>query len=211
MAKNIIITVNAKSSSVQLNTDILGVVGENLQGNFIVDFVGENFVQGSCWLETDLGAEKGYISLEASDERTYKAPIKSGVLKQYGTVEMQVRITQTAVADDIPIFKSDTFKLTVLPSINAMDEIPDEYPEWIDIANERLAQLDNYVPQRLSIFKETSGFRQQAYIYADDGKQGFRMSMESVKDLNTKIVCADSLETVDGEKITKDDYIYVKK
>ena len=76
------------------------------------------------------------------------------------------------------------------------------------IINER---LDNYVPQRLSPFKETSGFRQQAYIYADDGKQGFRMSMESVKDLNTKIVCADSLETVDGEKITKDDYIYVKK
>ena len=154
MAKNIIITVDAESTAVKLNTDILGVKGENLQGQFIVDFKGDGFVGGSCWLELKCGKEKGYIEL-ARDGNTYKAPIKSGVTKFYGTIEAQVRITQTAVEEDTPIFKSDTFTLRVLDSINAVDEITDEYPDWIDTANAKLAEIEQAIAEVKGITDKT--------------------------------------------------------
>lgn len=156
MAKNIIITVDAESRQVQTNTAILGVVGENLQGEFIVDFNGDGFIDGSCFLELKIGKQKGYVAL-TKENSTYKAPIKSGITQTAGVYEAQVRITSVAVDDDTPIFKSDTFELQVLESINAVDEIPDEYPEWIDIANAKLAEIDQAIA-------ETKGLTGRAYI-----------------------------------------------
>ncbi len=143
MAKNIIITVNARSNAVKVNTEIVGAVGENMQGLFIVDF--ENgFIDGACFLEIESVGEKGYIELSPSD-KTYKAPIKSGITKYNGNIKAQVRITQAEVDGEIPIFKSDTFNLNTLASINSLDEIPDEYPEWIDVANAKIAEINKAI------------------------------------------------------------------
>ena len=69
----------------------------------------------------------------------------------------------------------------------------------------------NCVPLRLSSMPETTGFRQGGQIYVDNGNSGFRMSMEAVKDLNTKIVTADTVDDVDMSKLAVGDYIYTNK
>lgn len=66
------------------------------------------------------------------------------------------------------------------------------------------------VPCRLALLPTTTGFRQGA-IYVDDGQKGFRMSMTALKDLNTKIITADSIADVDMDRLTVDDYIYERK
>ena len=144
MEKNIIITIDAQSNAVKVNTETVGAVGENLQGQFIVDFCGTDYISGACWLEIQSDGEKGYIELSPSG-KTYTAPIKSGITKYSGSIEAQVRITQAEVDGETPIFKSDTFNLNTLASINALDEIPDEYPEWIDVANAKLAELNKAI------------------------------------------------------------------
>lgn len=143
MAKNIIITVDAQSNAVKVSSRIVGAVGENMQGLFIVDFDG-GFVDGACFLEIESAGEKGYIELSQSG-KTYVAPIKSGITKYKGVIEAQVRITQTEASGEVPIFKSDKFNLNTLASINALDEIPDEYPEWIDIANAKIAEINKAI------------------------------------------------------------------
>ena len=146
MAKNIIITVNAQTNAVKVNTETVGVMGENLQGQFIVDFVGASFVVGSAWLEIDSGNEKGYIELTRTGN-TYSAPIKSGFTKRGGRLTAQVRITQEEVDGETPVFKSDIFYLKTLESINALEEIPDEYSEWIDVADAKLAEVDRVIKE----------------------------------------------------------------
>ena len=67
------------------------------------------------------------------------------------------------------------------------------------------------VPLRLSTLPTTTGFRQGGSVYVDDGQSGFRMSMIAMKELNTKIVTADSADNVDMSKLTIDDFIYERK
>lgn len=146
MAKNIIITVDARSNVVKVNTEIIGAIGENMQGLFIVEFCESEFISGSCWLEIESAGEKGYIELTQSGQ-TYVAPIKSGITKYRGTIEAQIRITQAAVGEEIPIFKSDKFNLNTLASINALEEIPDEYPQWINVANAKIAEINEAISE----------------------------------------------------------------
>lgn len=145
MAKNIVITIDAKSNAISVNSRTIGAVGENLQGQFIVEFKGTDYIQGACWLEINAGGEKMYVELSPTG-KTYVAPIKSGITKYKGRIEAQVRITSPGSADgDAPIYKSGIFELNTLDSINALNEIPDEYPEWIDIANAKLAELEQAI------------------------------------------------------------------
>lgn len=68
-----------------------------------------------------------------------------------------------------------------------------------------------YVPKRLSEFPETTGFRQRGSIYVDDGENSHRMSLTSVKALNTKIQCVDKKSDVDMSQLTVGDFICTKK
>lgn len=154
MAKNIVITIDAQSGIATVNRDIIGAVGENLQGQFIVEFKGTEHVAGICWLEIKNGVDKGYIELSPKG-RIYVAPIKSGITNYTGKIEAQVRITQSYADDEIPIFKSNVFSLKTLESINALEEIPDEYPDWITIVNAKLAEIDNIISQSGTMSKRT--------------------------------------------------------
>ena len=141
MRKDIIITANSKTSRVDLPTSRLGLNGENLQGNIIVKFSDE-FVNGNAILEIQRDDEKYYLTMQKENE-SYYLPILSSLLTNPTTIIMQVRITEGTSITDIPIWKSNKFYLKVEESINAEITIPEEYPEWIDIANSKLNQIDN--------------------------------------------------------------------
>ena len=145
--KDIFINIKNKTRQVAISNEVLGIIGENCQGNLVIDFAGD-FIDGVGWLEIQCGDTKGYVILtKDSTNKTYSLPIKSCLLTKAGEVKLQIRVTQNKVTDEVPIFKSDIFKLLVLDSINAVEEIPETYPEWIDIATAKIEALDSKVDE----------------------------------------------------------------
>lgn len=144
--KDIIINVKNRTRAVSLNSDILGVVGENLQGRFIIDFKNE-FIDGVCFLLCDMpNGESGYISMtKDATNKIYSAPIKSSMLTVAGNIQLQVKITENSVDDEIPIFKSKVFDMTVESAVNAQTVLPEDYPDWEDVANAKLAEIDQAI------------------------------------------------------------------
>lgn len=118
-----------KDHTVDFENGYAGLNKENLQGNIVFSF--EEFVPGAARIEVIIDDEKGYIELERVGQ-TYTLPIKSSLLKGSDIV-MQLVITQEAIDEEIPVWKSESFLLKVGYSINATTTIPDEYPSWIDI------------------------------------------------------------------------------
>lgn len=164
MAKNIVITVDAQSGAVVVNNDTIGAVGENLQGQFIVEFKEvTDYISGVCWLEIKNGEYKGYINLTPMG-KIYVAPIKSGITNCSGKIKAQIRITQSGEESDIPIFKSDVFNLKTLESINALEEIPDEYPEWIETANAKLAEIEGVNARLAELEKSIDNSGKRTYV-----------------------------------------------
>ena len=143
MAKNIIVSVNAADGSVYTNAKSLGINGENLEGQIIVEFINGDFVDGVASIEIERGDEKGFIEMTKDvDTKTYRLPIKSSLLSTVGEIKAQVTITQTKKGTEIPVFKSKIFTLTVGEAINATATIPEEYPTWLETANAKIAEMD---------------------------------------------------------------------
>ena len=186
MRKDIIITANSKTSRVDLPTSRLGLNGENLQGNIIVKFSDE-FVNGTAILEIQRDDEKYYLTMQKENE-SYYLPILSSLLTKATTIIMQIRITEGTSITDIPVWKSNKFYLKVEESINAEITIPEEYPEWIDIANAKLNEIDESIQEvdNIDIDVEKVGNISTVSVTKKDGTE--------------KIV-----EILDGEKGNKGD------
>lgn len=58
---------------------------------------------------------------------------------------MQLVITEGTDEEEIPVFKSNTFKLYCNSSINAEIEQPEEYAQWIEIANTKINELNEAI------------------------------------------------------------------
>lgn len=135
--KNIEIKIFKETRMVELNKFIIGNDGENLQGNLVFTF--DEFVDGQARLEYVIDGNKNYIVLEKVGE-TYQVPVLSVITKK-GQIDMQVVVTQGT--EDVAIFKSNLFYLTCNASINAEIEQPEEYMQWIEVANAKLNEIDN--------------------------------------------------------------------
>lgn len=150
--KDIIINIQNRTRAVTLNSDILGVVGENLQGRFIIDFEKE-FIHGACFLLCDMpNGESGYIPMDKdATNKIYTAPIKSSLLTVAGDIRLQVKITENSIDDEIPIFKSEVFTMTVESGIDAQTVTPEVYPDWETVANAKLAEVEKAIEQMNAI------------------------------------------------------------
>lgn len=134
--KDIVIKIDRKTSQVFLNKKVLGISGENLQGNLIFEFL-DDFVDGVAWLELETGQTKGYLAL-IKEDNSYKLPILSSLLANKGNITMQLRIAENEDANGIPIFKSNMFYLEVKEAINSIEEIKEQYPNWFDEVNKKI-------------------------------------------------------------------------
>lgn len=144
--KDIIATIKNTSRYVVVSNSIIGSVGENLQGNLIVDFSDE-FISGHCSLDCQLPDGKcGCLQMtQNATDKTYSIPIKSALLQSAGTILLQIRITETGQDGETPIFKSEIFELSVIESISATEELADEYEDWITFANKKLAEVEEAI------------------------------------------------------------------
>lgn len=138
--KDIIITTY-KDGAVYTEGANLGINNENLQGKLIFEFA-DDFVDGTAYLEFERKYETGYIPMTKVGN-TYEIEIKSSLLSEIGKINLQLRITEDSKPEGVPVFKSQVFSFEVLEAINATSTIPDEYPEWIDTANEKIKEMNN--------------------------------------------------------------------
>ena len=159
--KNIEVKVNRNTSMVYLENTILGNEGENLQGDIIFTFIND-FVDGQARLEYETEGEKRYLFL-TKERQTYKTPIKS-ILTKNGAINMQLVITEGVNEDEIPIFKSNVFYVVCNNSLNAEIEQPEEYPNWIEVANTKLNEFE----QGLVEIKTQSMYAKEQGDYAKE-------------------------------------------
>lgn len=140
--RNINILIN-EDHSVSFENDYAGLNKENLQGNIVFSF--KDFVDGEARAEIIIGDEDGYILLEKVGE-TYTMPIKSSLLTS-DFIIMQLVIDQPQQGEEYPVWKSETFTLKVGYSINATNEIPEDYPSWIEVLEGLKNEVETAVEQ----------------------------------------------------------------
>ncbi len=123
---NIIITVNKRTRAVSVKPDKIAISGENLQGQFVVEF-SDSFVDGEARLDVYICSckKKGYIPLEKK-ENTYIGDILSSITCHSGKVKMQVVVRQEEENGTAPIFKSAIFEVGIEDSINATEILTDD-------------------------------------------------------------------------------------
>lgn len=142
---DLIVTICRDTRKVKLNRGFIGLNGENLQGNIIVDFTDKaEFVEGTAFFELVQNGEKYRLEMAIDGvNKVYKLPIKSSLLRYACSLPCQVVITQAETADGVPIFKSDTFEVPCLKAINATETIPDQYPTWVALTDTKITALEN--------------------------------------------------------------------
>lgn len=151
--ENINIKINKKTRQVNLTKSVIGNDGENLQEKLIFQF--DEFVNGTARLELlKQGETASYIMLTKVNE-TYELPIKS-VITKAGRLNMQLVITEGINDEEIPVFKSNQFYMIVNSSINAEIEEEEEYPQWIDVANTKLNEIDSAIEEASNLNIEVS-------------------------------------------------------
>lgn len=129
----------ADNSMVYFDDKVLGIDGENLQGKIIFYF--ENFKNGVAWLEFEKeDGTKKYIPMNKVNE-TYEVEIKPSLLSDTSIIYLQLRITEDKNENGIPVFKSKKFYMNILDSINATSTIEEDYPDILDVLNNKQDKL----------------------------------------------------------------------
>lgn len=141
--KDIVININNKTRAVTINSNVLGCVGEHLQGNIYIDFKGK-FIKGTCFLLFVLpNGESGYIPTQKhADKKMYSAPIKSSLLANGGQISLQVKITEYDINEETPIFKSVVFNMIVEDSITTQDFTPEDIEDIDALVMAKLTEFD---------------------------------------------------------------------
>lgn len=218
MMKNIEIKITKSTRYVDIEneTQKVGNEGENLQTNLVFSFT-DSFVDGQARLEYTIDGESRYVTLDKINE-TYQTPVKAEMTKK-GAVDMQLVITEGTDENEIPKFKSNIFYLPYGSSINAEVEQPEEYEEWIDVANTKLNQVDNLdvdLQDNILTITKKDGTKISENVKGDPGVQGRPGSVKTipVNEFPTENIELDAIyilpnPTPTSEKDKYLEYVYV--
>lgn len=153
--------------------NFLGIAGEHEIEQIV--FKLSAFIVGEAILEIqkynkENKQEKYFISLEKQEE-SYIFNVKNSLLDVAKPINMQLHIT-TANKE---VFKSKIFEMQIYEAIDATETIPEEYAEWIDIANSAIAKI-NELEQTIS---KNEKQRQEAETSRNDSE---KVRIESEED-----------------------------
>ena len=153
--------------------NFLGIAGENEIEQIV--FKLSAFIDGEAILEIqkynkENKLEKYFISLEKQEE-SYIFNIKNSLLDVAKPINMQLHIT-TANKE---VFKSKIFEMQIYGAIDATETVPEQYAEWIDVANSAIAKISEL---EQTIYKNEKQ-RQEAETSRNDFE---KVRIESEKD-----------------------------
>lgn len=133
--KDVIIRINTETSEVISSSAVAGVKSENLQGNLII--IPEPFIDGTGRFFID---EHGSIEMTKQQD-CYVIPILSSLLAN-GDFDYCFKITEPQSEQGIPVFVSEISSLKVPDTIESNEEIPEQYPTWIEIYDSKIAEIN---------------------------------------------------------------------
>lgn len=137
------ITLTTETRKVTKLTDFLGYEGENKINMLIFEFT-DGFVEGRAklvLLREDM--EPGYLDLERVDD-TYILPIKSALISKNGDITFCLTITNET---NETIVKYNPFVMTVKDAPDTDIPMPEDYPTWSKLADDKLMEMDNAIKQ----------------------------------------------------------------
>ena len=169
-----------------------------------------------------------------------KPSIDVGIVSKKPQIEVEVKQSRPAISVDVlpptSIENGDYDVLRNKPSINGVPLVGNKTSEDLGLADEDdvnklsadfINHLHDYenphrttaeqvgaVPVDFRSFRAveqpTKSFRQSAEVFISKGGNGFRMTLQQVKDMSTKIVAVKNVSEVDFSKLDKDDYVYTE-
>ena len=191
--KDLIITIDSDTRKVKFSREFIGLTGENLQGDIVVDFIAKSgFVSGEANLEVEQDGAKYILAMNSNINRTYTLPIKASLLSKAGTMKCQIVITQEETDKGVPVFKSEVFSLPCIEAINANGgTIPEEYPSWLESANAKLAEVDEATIRANTISADLEYKVATDYYRGKDGAgwdaEAFAQINRTLADLNSAV------------------------
>ena len=204
-------TLKGKSLNILHDNNIIGVDSENKTEEIVIEIKEEEIIDKWLFLEFQTGNWETFTTeqLDLVDNKiTYVLP--NSLLKK-GYLQMQL---VARYLDDY-IWKSYVIKLVVTESINASDNLPEQYPEFIvtvldqlsilntemEETNGRLTNLeDNTVKKRLNTLPTAQG-RDNALIYVDDNGVDSKISID---ELGKRIIATNSSTNELGQYVFKE-------
>lgn len=196
------IKIERETRKVYLDRAIIGNDNENLQDT--LQFTFDEFVNGAARLDYLLpDGANGFLPMQKVEE-SYTIPLKDVLMKE-GLVYFQLVVTETEQESGIPRFKSNKFHFIIGESINAETEAPEQYETWIDIIEEKIAEVEN-----IDIDVETIGEETKVIITKKDGtkKEGNIPNPKTlIKDVivnDESVVSEDNIARIDLTKYHDD-------
>lgn len=146
-----------------------------------------------------------------------------GILYKKGALEVSAQFINATLNSENKIISQKVMAVAI-NTAHILDNIGEEaeeyYSQYEQANNEAHAalqsELSTFVPKQLAGYRQitaadnTPTFRTNAYTYVNNGVNGYRMSLQAIKELNTKIMSVDSINDADFNKLSVGDFIYSK-
>ena len=193
------IIVKNESRDVFPEREILGISGENkfetLQFNL------DKFIDGEALLRVERketsGTAKYEIAVEKGDN-CYTLEVLSSLLAYKGTIKLQLVIMQ----ENLEVFKSKYFNMKVLEAIEGTQEIPEQYPTWQQLANQKILEMNNKIAEVTALEEDLEDNVESGYFKGQDGEDGQdgKSAYQIWLDEGNVGTEEDFLESIKGEK-----------
>lgn len=121
------------------------------------------------------------------------------------SVSANLQDSDIPVRLDIGTFREYNYnRLENKPSINGVTLQGDKSAVELRLVPIDLSQFE-------AVSEPTKSFRQSLDIFVNNNSNPLKMTLQSVKDMNTKIVAVNDKTQIDYNKLDIDDYVYIKK
>lgn len=151
MKKDVIINVRTSDSAILNDGKVIGISGENYQGNLIFSLDKPIEATGTILINKD-GTNYQVAATSANSNTEYYIPILNSLLVSSGKIYLQLRLTEQSVVDGqtvhIPVFLSEIATAIIPSSIDVAIGILEEYPDISTVVDElrgEVATLDTHV------------------------------------------------------------------
>ena len=163
------IYIETESRNVYPERDMLGISGENKFE--ILQFNLDKFIDGQALIRVERKETSGTAKYEIAvqkEDNCYTLEVLSSLLMYKGLIKMQLVIMN----ENLEVFKSKTFNMKVLEEIEGAQEIPEQYPTWQQLANQKIIEIDNKLSEITSLEEDLTDKVESGYFKGEKGDAG---------------------------------------
>ncbi len=128
------------------------------------------------YIEFQIKNEK-YVDLIENDQY-----VITRAIAKYGKIKAQI-VLRNSLDNDVAVFKSNVFDLKVSNSLNATEDVPTEYPTWIDNLTKLKQDLESSESERISNEDERISAEEERQKNFTEMQKTVENAVSNIKDL----------------------------